>query len=566
MKKVSVNRKVLAMASVCVLGTLVVGCASPSKSPPKNSVMNAAAGTSQQRPQVGGDIVIDSPLPPKALDPAEAFDMASGEIISAMYDQLLMYKGTTTQIVPMAAKSYSVSPNGKVYTFQLRKGIKFWNGDPLTAQSFIDEFERVLNPKIASAGEGFIDPIIQGSAAYAAGKAKTISGISAPNPDTLIIRLEKPEPFFPKILTMTFFSAVDQKYINSVGENKYDSQDAMGTGPFELKDVTTNSVVLTRNPSYWRTDQYGNQLPYLNQITIDITENTALEAQRFELGTTAFLGNLTSGIPNDQYPTFETNPALKKTVLQVPMVSVWYVDMTVKDKPFNNVLVRKALEWAINKAYIIKLLKGQGEVANQPTPPMLPGYNKHLPSDATYGYNPAKAKQLLAEAGYPKGFSISLETFNTPTDEAIITAIAGNLNAIGVKCKIQPMEGSTFLTEYLQGKVPFFFTGYNQDFPDASDFLNTEFNSANAPATDNTWYDNPQVDSLLNEAQTDTNQQQRVKIYEQINADLMADAAQIPIYIPMDTIAVQPWVHGYQMSPTQFDPLTTIWIDKNHSK
>ncbi len=295
-----------------------------------------------------------------------------------------------------------------------------------------------------------------------------------------------------------------------------------------------------------------------------MTSNAALEAQRFERGETDVLGNLTSGIPTNTYPQFTSNPNLKKLVKLIPMVSIWYLDMNVKDKPFNNLKVRQAMEYAIDKSAIIKLLHGRGEAANQPTPPMLPGYNNNLPADAQYSYNPAKAKQLLKEAGYPNGFTVTLESFNDPTDTSIITAIGNDLDAIGIHCIVKPMDGNVFLTEYLAGKSAFFFTGYNQDFPDASDFLYTEFYSKNAPSTNNTWYDNPTVDSLLTKAETDTNQQQRVQMYQEVNAKLMEDAAQVPIYIPMEAIGVQPWVHGYNMSPTQYDPLTTMWMDSSH--
>ena len=149
----------------------------------------AAAST---KPVEGGNITLDFGQAIRDLDPAREYDTQSNEVVSQLYDQLVTWQqGGGVKVVPMAAKSWTVSKNGLVYTFQLHPGMTFWNGDKVTAQSFIDEIERVMNPKVGSPGSGFYT-IIKGASDYASGKAKTISGLKAPNPLTLQITLTKP--------------------------------------------------------------------------------------------------------------------------------------------------------------------------------------------------------------------------------------------------------------------------------------------------------------------------------------------------------------------------------------
>lgn len=520
---------------------------------------------------MGGNIQLDSISNWKDIDPALNYDTTSNELVMNMYNQLVTYKGASSQIIGSLAKTWTVSPDGMTYTFNLRHNVTFWNGDKMTAQSFIDEFQRVLSPKIASPGEGFIDPIVKGSTAYNKGQAKTISGISAPDPYTLVIQLTKPEPFFLEILAMPFFSAVDQSFINKVGNKTFDSTQAMGTGPFELQSMTTNEAVLTKNPHYWEVDKYGNHLPYLNKVTLRINKNAQVDALNFEQGQTALLANLMNGgIPSSVYPTFTSNPQYKKLIKTLPLNAVNYVGLNNTIKPFNNPLVRQAMEYAINKTKILQLMNGRGQVADQPLPPNMPGYVSQSALQAAgvdYTYDPAKAKKLLAQAGYPNGFTTTLYTPNIPDNVKIAGSVQNDLAQIGVKVNIQQSDWNTFLDTNEKGNVqPMYLLAWFQDFPDPSDFLNTLFNTNQQPANNSSMYSNAQVDQWLNTAQTGTNQAERMNLYKQATIQIMKDAPWVPTYYPLQTDAVQSWVHGFYISPTQPDMLQYIWIDSGHSQ
>lgn len=554
------------VASVGAMGMLLAGCGSTGTATnPSTTSGTASAG----QPREGGSIQLDSVTNWKDLDPALNYDTTSNELVSEMYDTLVTYKKNTAQIIPHLATSWSVSPDGKTYTFHLRHNVTFWNGDKMTAQSFIDEFQRVLSPTVASPGENFIDPIVQGSTAYYKGTAKTVSGLSAPDPYTLVIHLTQPEAFFLDVLAMPFFSAVDQSYINKVGNKAFDSTTAMGTGPFELQSVTTNQAVLVKNPHYWMTDKQGNHLPYLDKVTIRVNKNAQVDALNFEQGQTAIMGNLIY-IPSSVYPTFKSNPQYNKLIVSAPQNNVYYVGLNNSIKPFNNPLVRQAMEYAVNKNKIIQLMNGRGQVADQPLPPGLPGHvskSDLQAAGAYYSYDPAKAKQLLAQAGYPNGFTTTLYSPNNADNLKIAGSVQYDLAQIGVKVNIQQTDWNTFLDTNEKGNVqPMFLLGWFQDFPDPSDFLNTLFNSNEQPANDSTMYKNSQVDQWLNQAQTDSNQQQRLDLYKKATIQIMKDAPWVPEYYPVVTEAVQSWVHGFYISPTLPDPLQYVWIDAGHSQ
>jgi len=549
--------------SAIIVFALSLLAASLSGCRPSGSNSSASSGG---KPVPGGTIQLDFNYNIKDLDPAKAYDTASYEPVEVMYDRLVTYQGSTSDIVPMLAKSWDISQDGLTYTFHLTPGVKFWNGDPVTAQSFIDEFQRVLDPNVGSGGEGFLDPIVVGSTAFNKGQAKTVTGLSAADPNTMVIKLTQPQPFFLMVMAMPFFAAVDESYIKKVGNQAFDTTTAMGSGPFELQSYNGTQCVLTKNPSYFMVDQYGNHLPYLDKIVMTVNKDDQIDGMHFQQGQTAFIAWNMEGIPSDIYPKFISDPTLSKMVVTQPQNSTRYLGMNSKMKPFDNVLVRQAIEYAIDKQQIATLLNNRVDVANQPLPPGITGYVKNLAPDATYTYDPAKAKQLLAQAGYPNGgLTVTLTSDNQPDRMKIDAAVQNMLQAVGIKVNIDAMDWNSELAICEKGQAAFYQMAWIQDFPDASDFLNTLFNSSQAPINNMSNYSNPQVDQWLNQAQTMPNGDARWQVYEQVTNQVMKDASWVPMYYDKTIDAVQPWVHGFYMNQTLVDPFQYIWIDQSHS-
>ncbi len=571
MKKVWKQGAALA-ASVSALGLLLAGCGANTGS----NTANSSANTASQKPQMGGNITVDLTQAVPDLDPAVAYDTTSAEVDEQLYEPLVTYQKNTYNIVGDLAQSYEVSSDGLTYTFHIRKGVTYWNGDSVKAQDFVDEFERVLNPKLQpkpSPGSSFFLDI-QGAQQFFDGKAKTISGITTPDDNTLVVKLVKPQAFFLQILAMPFISAVDPKFVSQVGNAALDTSKAMGTGPFQLVSNGQDKVVLKRNPHYWQKDQYGNQLPYLNQVTFSINNNEQVDAMHWEQGSTAFMTPWTiggDGIPTSSFPTIMNNPKFSKLVQKQPLNTIQYVGLNVsktlngKANPLSNVLVRQAMEYAFDDQQIVKLNNNAVLPLNQPLPQGMQGYVKQLDPDATYSLNITKAKQLLKQAGFANGLTIDMYDQNTPDAVKVDQALQSMMQQIGIKVNLHETTWKDFLSKVMTGTDQMFVSGWQQDFPDPSDFLNTLLNSNQRPQNNLTMYDNPQVDAWLNQAQYSTDQSKRNELYAKVTNQVMKDATWIPLYQVEGYYGVQSWVHGFYTSPVMYDPFQYIWIDQSHS-
>ncbi len=570
------KRGMATVAGVGMISVLLAGCGTNSTSGSTASTPSAGGTSSSEKPVEGGSITVDMAQAVPDLDPAIEFDTVSTEVVSQVYQQLVTYSGSTHNITGELAQSWDVSNDGKTYTFHLRKGVTFSNGDPLTSQDFVYEIERVLDknlkPKPSPGNQFFMD--ITGAQAYYNGQAKTISGISTPDKNTLVIHLDKPEQFFLKIMAMPFASAVDPAFEKKVGNAALDTTQAMGTGPFEVQKNTQSQVVLVKNPHYWQKDSSGNQLPYLNKVTININNNGQLAALHWEQGQTALMSPWLiggDGIPSAAYPTIMNSPKYKSDVVTQPMSSIEYVGLNMKPtlngkpNPLSNIKVRQAIEYAFQDSQIIKINNGAVKPLNQPLPSTIEGYVSKLDPSAQYSYNLTKAKQLLKEAGYPNGLTLDLWNENTDNAKKADQAFQAMMKQIGITVNIHEVTWKDFLTKAMSGTAQVYESGWQQDFPDASDFLNTLFNSNQIAAGNNmNNYSNAQVDEWLNQAEYATDQQQRDELYGKVINKVMSDAAWVPYYQNVGYFSIQPWLHGVVPSDIVEDQFGKMWVDPGH--
>lgn len=546
------------MGVIASIAMLTAGLSGWSAQASANTVHSLAKRSAA--PVYGGTLTMDVSSPFPHLDPALAYDTTSGEAVYQMYDQLLTYAGTTNNLIPDLASKWTISKNGKVYSFWLRPA-KFWNGDPVNAESFIYEFQRVLSNS-ASPFQNFIDPLIVGSAAFQKGQAKTISGLkSLEGGKELQITLNNASPTFQYVLAMTFDSAVDPKYIEAHSDtvkSDYMETHPMGTGAFELTSVKPGQQwVFTKNPHYFKTG-----LPYLSHLVFNVDASAESVLLHFEQGQTDFIGynQAGNGIPGPDYLPIMNSRWSKDTTTAV-QVSTNYIGMNYKYGPTKSLKLRQAMEYAVNKLELLKIVDGRGVIANQVIPSSMPsGYVTNLPASADYTYNPAKARALVKASGY-KGQMITIYTDNsTETDALTAQAVQQMFKQVGINAKVDATSWNVFLNNNEGGKQSVFTLAWLEDFPDPSDFLNTLFNTNEAPTNNSTWFSDPAVDKLLNEGQNMPDGPARDALYKRIGIMVMQQAVWIPYVYPTYTAVYQPYVHGFYTNGNMQDPFEMMWM------
>ncbi len=543
-----------------LLGLLLVAAGCGSTTP----ASSASATSSGATPHKGGTLVITYQSEPQSLDPAINWDEGWTEE-DCLFNTFLKYSsgpGTagTTLIPDLATAMPEISNGGKTYTFHLRQDIKF--APPVsrgvTAADFKWSFERMMSLPLAPASSFYTEVV--GAPAFMAGKAKHISGYEVLDPYTVRVTLSQPDAAFLNAFSMPFTSVIAKEWVAKWG--KQVGRHPLGTGPFLLDHWTPGQeLVMKRNPNY-----YGAPgKPYLDGIDVkfSVTPSTAL--LQLERGQVDVLGD---GIAPPDFQRVLADPTWKQQVAQEPSIENDYLFLNTQMKPFDNPKVRQAVAYAINRERIIKLLAGTALPINQLYPAGLPGHvsEASLPADALHLYDPAKAKQLLADAGYPTGFSTTLYTHNVDPWPRLMQSVQNDLAQVGIKASIRTLDRGTYWTLIGQpNKVPVGFCVWRQDYPDPSDFVMPLFTKASAvPGGFNAsfWW-SPTVERMLAQGQAmaePAQAQARLALFGQIQNQILAAVPFVPLYQPIQNSMYSKRVGGFYLSPVTYYRLPDYWI------
>jgi len=364
---------------------------------------------------------------------------------------------------------------------------------------------------------------VVGAQDYIDGKAKEIKGYKVVDDYTVQITLEKPDGAFLYAMTMPFTSVLPKEWVDKVG--KQIKRKPLGTGPFVIDSWTPGQkIVATRNPNYWDTGK-----PYLDGINFDLTANPSTALLRLERGEVDVLGD---GIPSADYLRTKQDPTWGKYVSDAPEIATFYVFMNVKEKPFTDVKVRQAVNYAINTARIQKLLAGQAKALNQILPDGMPGYeaNKQF-----YTYDAAKAKQLLADAGFPNGFKTTFYGHNVEPFPKLAQAVQNDLAAVGINASIKLMDKATYwdFISLPQSHAGIGLTDWYQDFPDPSDFVGPLYTHPIEGGSNANFYQNAEVDKLYAASNSELDPAKRIAMFAQMQDIIMADAPSAILYQPV---------------------------------
>ena len=529
----------IALALLLALGLAACGGGSSTAS-------TGAADT----PQKGGTLTLAYLSEPSSLDPAVAWNVIDWQIEHAIFESFFRYVAKPgeagTQLEPCLATEVptvangGISADGKTITIHLRKGVMFQPpvSREVTAQDFKYSFERMLRSPLAP-GTSFYMGVV-GAQAYYDKKVDTVKGFKVVDPSTIEIDLTSPDLSFLNALTMEFTDVIPKEWVDKWG--KKINRHPLGTGPFVFDHWTPGQeIVLSRNPSYWETGR-----PYLDLIDYKLSYNPSTALLKLQQGQVDALGD---GIPPADLARVTVDPKWKPYVYSQPLIAISYVLMDVKIKPFDNLKVRQAVSWAINRDRVIKLLGGQGTALWQAYPEGLPG---HVPDKKFYGYDPAKAKALLAEAGFPNGFKTTYYTDNVDPDPKIAQSIQADLAAVGIKADLKTVSNNTYYTLQSQpGKVAMGSFGWWMDFPDPVDWIIPLFSKSNAVegGMNSSFWWSPTLEKMLVEAQKMTDPQARLAKYDEMQTYIMSQAPYATVYSPMQTTMCSTSTGGFYLHP-----------------
>jgi ABC-type transport system substrate-binding protein len=479
----------------------------------------------QDTPAKGGEIVVTYKDDITTLDPAIGYDWVNWSMIKSLYSRLMDYEPGTANLVPSLAESFEVAPDGLTYTFKLRPGVKFSNGRAVVASDVKYSIERAVNPKTQGPGAGFFGAIA-GFDAVSGGTSETLSGIETPDDQTVIFKLSRPDATFLHVLAINFASVVPKEAVEAAAGDF--GKKPVGSGTFILKDWTIGQkLVFDRNPDYFNKD-----LPYIDKVTVEVGQEPLVALLRLQKGEVDIAGD---GIPPAKFLEIKNSPEGAQMIVDGEQLHTGYLTLNTKIKPLDDVKVRQAINMAVNKERITRILNGRATPANQPLPPLMPGYDK---SFTGYTYDVEKAKALLAEAGYPDGFETVLYSTNTDPQPRIAQAIQQDLAAIGVKAEVRALaQANVIAAGGTEGEAPMIWSGgmaWIADFPDPSNFYGPILGCAGAVqgGWNWSWYCNEALDKRAIEADSMSDPAkatERQVVWGKIFTDIMADAPWVPV-------------------------------------
>jgi len=491
------------------------------------------------------------PLPsdPPTLDPMHITDTVSDTVARRVFNGLVRFS-PSLEIVPDLAENWVISDDGLTYKFFIRRGVKFHNGDDVTARDFLYSFTRILDAASAQHNEDVPSERAQmlfdvvGAREFFNGKTDSVAGFSAPDDQTFIIRLKENFAPFLSVLCMSNFVVVPRDAVER--DWRAFAQHPVGTGPFVFDRWEHDSeIVLKANRSYWDKEVKLDVLVF--KVMPD--ENTRYQA---------FLnGDLDhTDIPFGKMAEVNANASLKPLVQGVTAMDMYCYGFNCTKPPFDNKLVRLAFNHAVDKEAVIKnILEGRGEVQKTYFPP---GAFYFKDESEGYPYDPIKAKAYLEKAGYPDGNGLGEVTLSIDTQQLsrqIAAMVQEDLRQIGVKVNIEQSDWSTFLDRVYAGELTFHQNTWLADYPDPDNWLYILLETSQAGAPGNTTrFSHPQFDQLVRRARKSVDEEERIRLYGKAEDIALAAAPWLLLYWRKNLTLVQPYVRGLQITAMDRTP------------
>ena len=440
-----------------------------------------------------------------------------------------------SKIVPSLAESWDISDDGLEYTFHLRQGVKFHNGNDFTAEDVAYTFHRMLTVE-GGVNTEFIDQI-KGADELLAGETDTLEGVEVVDDYTIKVTLKEPFAGFLASISSPGVSIYDSEATEAAGDQfGMDPAVTVGTGPFEFSSWSfNNQLVLTRNEDYWKG---ASGLP---GVVIKIIPDTETQSMMFESGELDILDLDYAADSVDRFT--ETYP---DQIVQGPRVGIVYFTMNFNKEPFQDVRVRKAVQMSIDRQAILDALYGgRGQVEQGIFPHGLIGFN---PDQEEIKYDLEAAKALLAEAGYADGFDMEIAADSSASDTMTMALeiVSDQLAEVGIRAEIKNYDESTWLETRKSGELGSFMSTWSADYNDPDNFIYTFFGNEEKTRIRSINYPDTEVMERVAKARTIVNEDERLAEYKALEEKLIhEDAAWVPMFSRLHLFAVSKRVQGF---------------------
>jgi len=532
------------------LGLVVVACVGRRANTP--GLASAKDYFGNVAPPRGQVFTFNNGAEPEHLDPAVMAGQPDGRIARLVFEGLVSSDPKTLAAAPGQAYRWEVSDDHKTYAFHLRPGLQWADGHPLTAEDFVCSWRRVLSPATGSRYANFLYPI-RNAEAFNKGELadSTQLGLAAPDDSTFVVTLENPTAYFLELAAFYTTLPTPRHVIEKLGSNWESAHNLVGNGPFRIVEWRQKDrFVLVPNERYW--DRANVRLTKI--VVLPIEENST-STNLYKAGVIDW--NPSGYIPKQVIPFVQKY----KDFSGGPYHGIYFYSMVVTRKPFDNVWVRRALNYGVDREAIAKyVLKGTVPAWGNITPTGYPGY--HAPP--AIPFDPTKARECLAKAGYPggKGFPKIEILFNTSEDnrriaEAIQAMWKRELN---IPVTLSNQEWASYLSATTAKQYDVARRSWIGDYLDPNTFLNIW---RGGDGNNRTGWDDARYDALLDRAADELDAGRRMKLLAEAEARLLDQCPVIPIYHYSTNELVKPYVQGIYNTALDVHPLTYVWIDRD---
>ncbi|MBU4684114.1 oligopeptide ABC transporter substrate-binding protein OppA [Cedecea davisae] len=487
------------------------------------------------------ELVRNNGSEPASLDPHKVESDVEGNIIGDFFDGLIRVKNDGT-IEPHLADKWENQDN-KVWTFHLRPGIKWSNGEPITAQDVVWSWKRLVDPKTGSPYATYPGTMqIENANDIAEGKKPVDSlGVKALDASTVQVTLNQPTSAFLLMLGHTSMVPVSEAAVEKFGDKWTQPANFVSSGPYKLSQwVVNEKVVGERNKQYW-----DDAHTVINQVTyLPVTSGTA-DVNRYKAGEI----DITYTVPETLFASLKKS--MPDQVRVTPYLSTYYYEFNTTKAPFNDPRVRLALNMALDKDIIAEKVLGQGQKpAWLVSQPKIGGVELKPADYGSWSHDKrvAEAKKLLEEAGFNEKHPLQFNLlYNTSESHQRIAIAASSMwkKNVGVEAKLQNQEWKTMLDTKRTGNYDLVRYGWIADYDDAATYLN---NFRTGDSQNSSKYSNPAYDEIIAKASQATTLEERAKYYQQAEDILAKDVPTIPIYHYVKVQLVKPYVGGYAPS------------------